>query len=320
MREITSVILMFILVQALGLYVAGVMINNSTNPEFSGMDVTPTKDPGSFLNVIYFVIVVLVGALFLLVLIKYYKGVFAYKLLESFIIFFASYIVFNAILYSFSGPLSKIWAPLGEPDLWAILGGLCLAGLKYAKPNTKNIAAIISSAGVGALFGFSVDLLPAVLFIIFLSIYDFYAVFKTKHMVTMARELGKRNMSFSVSVESMKKRKPTPAELKQMKAAEKKLEAAGEAPKPLKEFIEERTHLELGTGDMAIPLMLAVSAFKFGGLNHGMYYALAATIGACAGLYFVLDYVLSRKSFLPALPPISAGALLGIGLVWLAGF
>ncbi len=320
MKEIPAVIAMFLVVQLLGLSVGAIMSSPANSEDFSGLNVAPSKDTGSTFNSIYFLFVVVLGAVFLLLFIKYYKGIFAFKALEAFIVFFASFIVFYAFLYQFSKELSALNPLLGYSEVWALLLAVALAALKFRIPSLKNTAAIISSAGVGAIFGFSLDLMPAILFIIGLSVYDVVAVFYTKHMVTMARELGKRNMSFSVSVESMKKRKPTPAELKQMKAAEKKLEAAGEAPKPLKEFIEERTHLELGTGDMAIPLMLAVSAFKFGGLNHGIYYALAATIGACAGLYLVLDYVFKRKSFLPALPPISAGALLGIGLVWLAGF
>ncbi|MFH1447533.1 MAG: presenilin family intramembrane aspartyl protease [Candidatus Micrarchaeota archaeon] len=294
MREVASVIGMFLIVQLLGLYVGAVMIDNVSEPEFAEMNVAPMKESGDPLNSLYFIFIVIMGAAFLIFLIRVYRGVFLFKLLEATIIFVASNIVLFAIFYSIDLPFY---------DLWAFLGAISLAILKFYRPRLKNLAAVISSAGVGAIFGFSLNIIPAMLFIICLSLYDFFAVFYTKHMVTMARELGKRNLSFSVSVESTRKRRAKPSEIK---AAEKRHE------KP-KKFIEERMHLELGTGDMAIPLMLSVSAYRFGGL----WYSSAVCIGACVGLYFVLDYVFKRKSFLPALPPISFGALIMLGFAWM---
>ncbi|MFH1471122.1 MAG: presenilin family intramembrane aspartyl protease, partial [Candidatus Micrarchaeota archaeon] len=239
-------------------------------------------------------------------------------------------IVFYSFLYYLSGPLGEINPLLGLAELWALLFALVLAIAKYKMPSLKNTVAVISSAGVGALFGISLDVLPAVLFIVGLSVYDVIAVFYTKHMLTMAREMGKRQMSFSVSVESVEKRKATPeekermtkeaeakrkAEIKELKASGKKVPAAYAKVGPPKEYVEEKRHLELGTGDMAIPLMLAVSVLRFGGIGL----ALATVVGACAGLYFTLDYVFSRKTFLPALPPISGGALLALAIGWIAG-
>lgn len=305
MREITTILAMFLAVQLLGLYVGAVMTGNSQQPEFQDMNVTPTKDPGSTWNSLYFLFAIVLGAVFLILLIKYYRGAFVFRGIETLIIFVASYVVFFAVLYSLGIP---------QFDLIALIGAFLLAALKYRMPSLKNPAAIISSAGVGALFGFSLNIVPAMLFIIGLSVYDYVAVFYTKHMLTLAREMGKRNMSFSVSVESTQRRKATPAEVKQMTVKAKEMKAEGKKPEAPKDYVEEKTHLELGTGDLSIPLMLSVSAYKAGGITL----ALGASIGALVGLYFVLDYVFSRKTFLPALPPISAGALLGLGIVWVA--
>ncbi len=329
MKEITSVISMFLVVQLLGLLVGAIMIAPANQEDFSGLNVAPSKDAGSPYNSLYFLFVVILGAVFLILLIKFYKGIFIFKGLEAFIVFFASFIVFYALLYMLSGPLYLINPFLALPELWALVLALALAFLKYRIPALKNATAVISSAGVGAVFGFSLELFPAVLFIVGLSIYDVVAVFFTKHMLTMAREMSKRSMSFSVSVESIHKRKATDgekqkmkeeaeaklkAQVRELKASGKRVPAAYAKVEPPKEYIEEKRHLELGTGDMAIPLMLGVSALKFGGI----WLALASTAGACIGLYFTLNYVFSRRTFLPALPPISAGALLALALVWLA--
>ncbi len=294
MKEIGSVITMFLVVQLLGLYVGTTMIDSKETPEFSDLNVSPTNEPDNPLNSLYFLFVVVMGAAFLIFLIKFYKGVMLFKLLEATIIFVASNIVLFTILFSFGVPYY---------GLLSLVGALFLAILKFYKPSVKNLVAVISSAGVGAIFGFSLALIPAILFVIGLSLYDYLAVFHTRHMVTMAKELGKRDLSFSVSVESSRKRRATPAEIKDIKKKK------GE----VKKFIEERTHLELGTGDMAIPLMLAVSAYGYGGFT----YAGAVIIGSCTGLYLVLDYVFKRRSFLPALPPISFGAIVALGIVWI---
>ena len=330
MKEITTIISLFLVVQLLGLCIGGIMSSPSNMEDFSSLNVAPSKDSGDLFNSAYFLVAVILGAVFLIFMIKNYRGVFLFKALETLIVFFASFIVFLAFLYQFSGFLASINPVLGLAELWAFLGAVALAVLKYRMPNLKNIVAVISSAGVGALFGFSLNLIPAILFIIGLSIYDVVAVFYTKHMLTMAREMSKRSMSFSVSVESIEKRKATPDEKKKMqeeaeakhKQEIKELKASGRGavPKayakiePPKEYIEEKRHLELGTGDMAIPLMLSVSVLRFG----GPALALAVVFGACVGLYFTLNYVFSKRTFLPALPPISAGALIALAIAWSA--
>jgi len=51
----------------------------------------------------------------------------------------------------------------------------------------QNIAAMISGAGVGALLGASFGIVPSLLFLIILCVYDFVSVFITKHMITLAK-------------------------------------------------------------------------------------------------------------------------------------
>ena len=70
--------------------------------------------------------------------------------------------------------------------------------------------------------------------------------------------------------------------------------------------------LELGTGDMVVPLMLSVSAYK---LALSPWDSISVLIGAAFGLYFVLWYVSKHRTFLPALPPISFFAVLSLALL-----
>jgi len=179
--------------------------------------------------------------------------------------------------------------------------GILLAAAKFIWQSVKNTAAIISSAGVGAIFGFSLGFLPATIFVILLSIYDYVAVFKTRHMVEMARELSTRQLSFAVTAKNVPARKPK-------ESVEVYVERAN----------QEGERLDLGTGDLSVPAMMSVSAYTLG--PNGLIYSLAVAAGSTIALYALLKFVSKEKVFLPALPPICLGGMLALLLVKLAGF
>jgi len=210
------------------------------------------------------------------------------------VIFSASSVVFFAVAMS----LGVDFAPA------LLLGGALaalLAAAKFFWQGAKNAAAVISSAGVGAIFGFSLGFLPAVIFTILLSIYDYIAVFKTRHMVEMARELSTRQLSFAVTAKDVPARKPK-------ETAEVYVERAN----------KEGERLDLGTGDLSVPAMLSVSAYTLG--PNGLIYSLAVAAGSTVALYALLKFVSKQKVFLPALPPICLGGVLALLAVKLAGF
>ncbi|MBI4399981.1 hypothetical protein HY570_04495 [Candidatus Micrarchaeota archaeon] len=279
MRDILSILLMFILVQTLGLYVG---VNLVKSEQFEILNVAPGQDSSNPYNSLLFMVYIILGAVFLLFLIKYYKGIMIFRLLEASIIFIASNIVFSVILFSFNVSLAF--------ELSIILS-LALAGAKFFRPELRNLAAVLSSSGVGAIFGFSLDILPAILLVLALSVYDILSVFWTRHMVVMAQSLGKMNLSFAISAEKKVKRKI------RVEGVEKEQ--------------EERSLLELGTGDLAIPLMLSVSAYRWGGLPS----AIGVIIFSSIALFGVLTYVSKYRTFLPALPPLAIGGLFGLFVV-----
>ncbi|MCX6778527.1 MAG: presenilin family intramembrane aspartyl protease [Candidatus Micrarchaeota archaeon] len=292
--EVKAVMMMFLVVQLLGLLVGARLVQASQfDEELQSLNVAPGGASAEVSSSAYFIIAVVAGAVFLIVLFKFYRGVMAFRLIEAMVIFISSNIVFYMLLYGH--PLAGLVSLL--------LAGL-LTAAKLARASFKNTAAVIASAGVGAIFGFSLDLLPAVLLVIALSVYDILAVFGTKHMLVLARELDKRDMSFSVSVSG-----------RSTKAAKPHHVPGASPDKEKPKELEEKTHLELGTGDMTIPLMLAVSSYKLFGIGG----AFAVIIGSSLGLYFVLEYVFRKRTFLPALPPISFFALLALGILMVAG-
>jgi presenilin-like A22 family membrane protease len=296
LREVLFILLLFVLAQAIGIFVGVTVIDGSRiYPDFAALNVSPAGSANAESS-LAFMLYVVAGAALMLLILKFYKGDLLFKLLEASIIFTASNVVFFVVLFALGLPLA------GELSLLMSLG-LVLAKLKWRK--VKNAAALIASAGVGAIFGFSLDPLPALAFMAGLSLYDLLAVFWTKHMVTMAKELGRRDLAFSISAEGTEKVR-APMSSAQAKGGK----GAGTGGVAVQKFVDRKTSLELGTGDMAIPLMLAVSSYKTGTIWAPIIIALSCT----AALYVVLWYVMKHRTFLPALPPLCAAGALAYGL------
>ena len=296
MKTYLQVALFFALTQIIGIYAGVVLIQGAmANKDLLALSVAPMPDSNDPANALFFLGYILVGAVMVILVSRYYKGMIMFQLLESMVIFSASSIVFFTFaLY----PLN-----MGVLEALGFGGalGLGLAAAKFVWAEAKNAAAIISSAGVGAIFGFSLGFLPAVLFTILLSIYDYIAVFKTRHMVEMARELSTRNLSFAVTAREVPARK-------QDEKAEVYVERAN----------RDGDRLDLGTGDLSVPAMLAVSSYTLG--PNGLIYSFAVATGSTLALYFLLQFVSKQRVFLPALPPICLGGMLGLLAVKLAGF
>jgi presenilin-like A22 family membrane protease len=295
MKTYLQVALFFAVTQLLGIYAGVALITAAaTNPDMQSLSVAPLPDANDPLNAVFFLGYILFGAVMVILFARHYKGMMMFRLLEAMVIFSASSIVFFAVAMS-----------LGMEFISALLMGsvlaALLAGAKFVWPEAKNAAAIISSSGVGAIFGFSLGFLPAVIFTILLSIYDYIAVFKTRHMVEMARELSTRQLSFAVTAKNVPERKPK-------ETVEVYVERAN----------REGERLDLGTGDLSVPAMMSVSAYTLG--PNGLIYSLAVAAGSTVALYALLKFVSKEKVFLPALPPICLGGMLALLVVKLAGF
>ncbi len=295
MKPYTQVALFFAITQIIGIYSGMVLVTGAAeSEEIQAFSIAPMpeNDP---LNAVCFIGYILFGAVMIILVARFYKGVVLFKLLELVVIVSASTIVFFTI------GISLLSLGFVKSILFGAAAGIAVGAAKFFTARAKNTAAIISSAGVGALFGFSLGFLPTVLFVILLSIYDYIAVFKTKHMIEMARELSTRQLSFAVTAKSLPKRKPK----------EKREQYVDRA-------MQEGERLDLGTGDLSVPVMISVSAFSLGA--SGLVYSLAVAAGSTLAIYMLLRFVSKQKVFLPALPPICLGGMLALLLVLVAGF
>ncbi len=146
---------------------------------------------------------------------------------------------------------------------------------------------VLGLAGVGGIVGLELrePRLIAVLLAV-LAIYDFIAVYKTKHMVKMAESMIETQTIVGLIIPSDKRDflEPTP-----------------------KNDTRKRFVI-LGGGDIAIPLMLATSFIPLG-LTKVIIVAVFAILGMI--LSFWLFYAQKEKQAIPALPAISFMSLIG---------
>jgi len=261
----------FIITQVLGLYVG-----NAYSQGIKAGELAPVvENPEAVENSFFFFIYILIATAGILLIIKFWKNFL--KAIEAFVVFFSSWFVFDFLF---------------PVDIWIFSLGFFLAIIltswKMLRPTilSQNTAAIFSGAGVGAMLGASLGILPSIVFMLLLSIYDFVSVFITKHMIYLAKALTERPTAFTVAA-SHKFKKPVYVGIKKTK---------------------KRFHIfQLGVGDIVLPLMFSVSVLsKFTILN-----SILTTIGSTIALIILIFYISKKPRPLPALPFVSLGALSG---------
>jgi presenilin-like A22 family membrane protease len=195
-------------------------------------------------------------------------------------IFFSGAIIFGA-----QGPLGIIFV-----KFTAFLGAIAIVALRFIYPRiwTQNLAIIIGIAGIAASLGMSVKPLMALMILILLSVYDIIAVYKTRHMIKLFKGMAKRGAVLALVIP------------KSFSLWFNKFEII--KPENKNEFIF------LGTGDLALPIFFAISAFGL-----GIEFSLAIIFGAVIG--FIVNHLIfisqKERKPIPALPAIAFFSILG---------
>ncbi len=256
---LTKIFGLFLLVQIAALVIGTLFIKQT---------ISVVQNSASTDNSFYLFGVVVLFAVVLLIVLKYYHGKSLFQFLEVAMQFTAVQILLNNFV----------------EDIIAITIALITIGIRLKWKETKQFFLLVTVAVVGALLGASLDLLPAAILAALLAAYDIIAVFYTKHMITLAKKLTKQEGAFSIKVQ------------------------------------EKKEKLELGTGDLVIPAMLIVSANKIGIKLIATQFTwitlpgLGALVGSLIGMAVLLLFLEKNKGYWPALPPLTVGTLLGIGL------
>ena len=150
-----------------------------------------------------------------------------------------------------------------------------------------NLFIGLGLAGISAILGLSFQPEAFVILLALLSIYDFIAVYKTKHMQKMATSMLKSGTMMGLII---------PHKFTNLSASLEKVQSG-------KEFVI------LGGGDIAFPLMFSSSLIAVYGITSSLVVAAFAVFGIL--LTFLLFLSQKKRKPLPALPTISFFTILG---------
>jgi len=239
--------------------------------------VIESPPPISFWNVIISVSVLLLIILLVIKFVKFRPGKgILFKFLFISMVFLGGGILFFSI---WIGDIALIFISI-----------LIFYWLK--KPNilVHNFLLISGTIGAGSFLGLRLDPLLVVFLLIAFSIYDVIAVYKTKHMIKMAKEFIEAGAMPGIIL---------PQKISEFQASLKDVKIGGR-------------FLILGGGDIVFPLLLVSSLVPFGVLKSFIV-AIFATIGVLVSIWVFVSQK-TRKP-IPALPPIAFFSIIGYFII-----
>lgn len=285
---------MLLLVQLIALALAGPFKENNieafSNPE----------DPG---NVVVWVAIILIFTAFIFLLIKLDKK----WIIQAFIFLTVGSTLYFVFIPFFSiGPYIE-FIIMVSPDqalnlgtvyysLFILSAGLTVLLYKYPEWYVVDTVGVIIGAGASTMFGISLEIIPTLLLLVVLAVYDYIAVYRTKHMVALAEGVMDLKLPILLVV---------PKHWKYSFISEKFDK-------------EKREAFFMGLGDAVMPTLLVVSANVFvqassftvpfiGSINLP---ALGAIVGTFVGYAVLMGLVIKGKPQ-AGLPFLNSGVILG---------
>jgi presenilin-like A22 family membrane protease len=176
----------------------------------------------------------------------------------------------------------------------ALIGAIAFTSLRFFRPSlvSHNIVELFVYSGIAAIFVPILSVLSMSILLIIISIYDMIAVWKTKHMIKLAKFQAKAKTFAGLAIPYARKT------ITNKKTKEK-------------QKVFTKTAI-LGGGDVGFPMLFAGVLLKTSGFLDASLIAIFSAIAL-----FVLLTMSKKNKFYPAMPFISAGCFLGylIGLL-----
>ena len=312
-REILGILVLFLIVQAGGLFIAEeVYLSN-------GLGLVEKAITGNNSVLLSYAVDIVLGVVLLLLLVnRIMKNSepldhYLFVVFESAVIMITS---FFATLFFLIGILPKSYSAY-----YFVLGlaiALLVIVIRRTDPNARNIATIVSSIGVGLVLGLSFTFYYVLAILAIVATYDYISVFITKTMIKLANKLSDEDVAFLIDeedVEGVPESELTPEERK-----EEELEREEDGKDPFFRKILQigevpmLSRIQLGEGDLGLPLMAAVSAFY---TFHLPFLPLLMIVCGSGGIFITMLFLKKYGMALPAIPPLFASILIasGIGLL-----
>lgn len=199
----------------------------------------------------------------------------------------------------------------GTSDLMAMVFGALLAGtlltllIKYPRWYVVNGTGLIMGTGAALILGLSLGILPALLFLTVMAVYDALSVYVTKHMLTLAEGIIDIGLPVVLTVPAKGGGKTVKLDLK---------DRSKDA---------DRDVMLMGLGDAIIPSVLVISAAgnlpqisATGWAQPALLVALM-TLAAITVGYLSLMFLISKGRPQAGLPFLNGFAIIGFALAYL---
>ncbi|MEK6910823.1 MAG: presenilin family intramembrane aspartyl protease [Nanoarchaeota archaeon] len=300
--KITLILLgMFLVAQFIGLFVVGVYSPEVTQIEINGTAVNqtsynlplglePPQDTNPKANILSIVIAFFFAIVIMLILMNF-KAELILRFWFFLVIIIALILTLNAGLLGFTNYALIISVIIAIP----------LAYLKVFQRDIllHNITELLIYPGIAAIFVPLLNIWTTVSLLILISIYDMYAVWHAKFMQKMAKYQINQVKVFSGFF--------IPYLLPKDKIALEKAKKSKLKNKKIKMSVAI-----LGGGDVIFPIILAGAVLNVFGLLSAIIISLGATVALA-----ILFHYSEKGKFYPAMPFISAGCFIALGIVYL---
>ncbi|MDE1881782.1 MAG: hypothetical protein KGI89_14710 [Euryarchaeota archaeon] len=305
----------------LGLYVGSQLTAIALALPYIHAGLQTNASPNSLTNILPFLVAIVAIPLVILAIAKYAPN------RVSMIRFFIRFAIALSLIFTIGPTLDLLL-----PGPFVIQGGISLIDLGFyagamvtalvfllllLEPQWYIVDTVgyLAAGSLTAILGISLGLLPVLVLMAVLMVYDAIAVYGTKHMVSLADVVSDMKLPILLVM-------PTEPNFDYTKSAPMK-----EARAKVKAAPEEREATFMGLGDVVIPGILVVSAFVnvakgspfLGGVPANLLVALAAMLGSLLG-YAILMYLVSRGNPQAGLPFLNGFGILGYALAYLALF
>ncbi|MGA7923460.1 MAG: presenilin family intramembrane aspartyl protease PSH [Thermoplasmata archaeon] len=301
-----------------GLYIGAQIVALLLAVPFKSAGLASTSNPNSPLDPLFIIVVIVAAPLAILWIsrrsggLSVLRGLILCAIAGS--LFFTLYATFSLF---FPAPFYFPPAEAGQVgDLALPVAGMVSVALLLAlwmEPQWYVIDTVgfLAAGSLIALLGISFGILPTFILLIALAVYDAIAVYRTKHMISLANVVTELKLPILMVM-------PTAAGFDYTKS--------GGLSEHMGQPVEEREAMFMGLGDVVIPGILIVSAFVwvsskplFAGIGANAWTAFGALVGSLIG-YAILMHFVNRGNAQAGLPLLNGGALVGYILTYVLLF
>lgn len=251
------------------------------------------QDPDSLGNVAFFIATLIAFTVLIILLLKYH--------FRKMIVLIIGVSVFFALWYVYYAIASLLFSFTDFVVILATMTTIISTILLFVYPEwyVIDFFGVFISAGIAAIFGTTISVIPVIILLALLATYDAISVYKTKHMLTLAQGVLDLKVPLLFLV-------PKRKDFSYIK------EGVGRVGNGEK---TQRGAFLMGMGDMIMPSILLVSANIFLPFNHIMGIVsvpvLFAMGGSIIGLITLMHFV-SKGNPQAGLPLLNGGSIIGL--------